>query len=247
VAAALGAASTARADDGNRTTPHRVLPALVSLRGERAAERYARARLGGVAFAVLGPDGRIRGVRVSEHFPSASVVKAMLLVAELRRVGSRPLSGSDRALLRPMIEVSDNEAAESIYGIVGAFGLYSVARLAGMRSFSVAFLFDAQLTAADQARFFLRIDKLVPRAHRTYARTLLSSIVPEQAWGIAPVARARHFRVFFKGGWRTGITHQAALLERDGQRASLAVLTRSPGMGYGEVTISGIASRVLAR
>ena len=73
-----------------------------------------------MAFAVLGADGRIRGVRSREHFPSASVVKAMLLVAELRRVGSRPLTGSERALLRPMIEVSDNQAAESIYGIVGA-------------------------------------------------------------------------------------------------------------------------------
>jgi hypothetical protein len=116
-----------------------------------------------------------------------------------------------------------------------------------MRDFSVPFLFDAQLTAADQAHFFLRIDKLVPRAHRAYARALLSSIVPEQSWGIAPVGRRRHYRVFFKGGWRTGITHQVALLERNGRRVALAVLTRSPGMGYGEATISGIATRVLAR
>jgi hypothetical protein len=100
---------------------------------------------------------------------------------------------------------------------------------------------------ADQAHFFLRIDRLVPRAHRAYARALLSSIVPAQSWGIAPVGRRRHYRVFFKGGWRAGITHQVALLERNGRRVALAVLTRSPAMGYGEATISGIAARVLAR
>jgi hypothetical protein len=53
--------------------------------------------------------------------------------------------------------------------------------------------------------------------------------------------------VCFKGGWRTGIIHQVALLERDGRRVALAVLTRSPGMAYGEATIAGIAARVLAR
>jgi Beta-lactamase enzyme family len=215
--------------------------------GVRAARRYALARDGHVAFAELGADGRIRGVRTTEHYPSASVVKAMLLVAALRRAGTRPLTTAERALLDPMIRVSDNEAAETVFGSVGHGGLLAVARVAGMRGFSVGALFDAQLTAADQVRFFVRIDRLVPRVHRAYARALLSGIVPGQSWGIAPVARARRFRVFFKGGWRTRITHQAALLERDGQRMALAVLTRSPSMGYGEASIAGVASRVLAR
>ena len=53
-------------------------------------------------------------------------------------------------------------------------------------------------------------------------------------------------KVFFKGGWRNGITHQVALLERGGRRLALAVLTSgSPSMAYAEETIERIASRVL--
>jgi hypothetical protein len=41
--------------------------------------------------------------------------------------------------------------------------------------------------------------------------------------------------------------HQAALLERDGRRISLAILTSGePSMSYGEATLAGIAARVLA-
>jgi hypothetical protein len=217
--------------------------------GVRAAQRWARSRQGGVAFAVMSADGRIRGLRMRAHYPSASVVKAMLLVAVLRQAGRHPLSALQRRLLGPMITVSDNLAAEAVFGAVGPAGLQAVARAARMRSFSVlgGALFEAQVTAADQVRFFYRIDKLVPRRHRAYARSLLSSIAPEQAWGIAPVARARRFRVFFKGGWRTGIAHQVALLERAGRRMALAVLTRSPTVPYGEATIAGVAARVLSR
>jgi hypothetical protein len=245
-AAALGAAPAASADDGNRHTPVRVASRLVARGGVARARAWALGRAGVPAFAVLDQDGRLRGLRLRVRYPSASVVKAMLLVAELRHLGTRRVPRAERALLEPMIRVSDNKAGEAVYDQVGRTGLEAVARRAGMRDFSVPFLFDAQLTAADVVRFFLRIDRLVPRAHRAYARALLSSIVPAQSWGIAPVGRRRRYRVFFKGGWRTGITHQVALLERDGRRVALAVLTRSPRLAYGEATIAGIATRVLA-
>ena len=150
-----------------------------------------------------------------------------------------------------MIIRSDNAAASAIYAEIGAPGLRRVARAAGMRKFTPASPWGlSQITAADQVRFFLRIDKLVPRAHRRYARKLLSSITKGQRWGIAPVARRKKLKAFFKGGWVPGITHQVALLERrrGGQRIALAVLTRdSPSMAYGEETIEGIAARVLRR
>lgn len=212
--------------------------ALATMQGVAAARAYAQTRAGLVAFAVLDGRGHLRGLRMSTQFSSASVVKAMLLVAELRRAGSRPLTAAQRRALEPMIRASDNDAAHLVYGWVGAPGLRRVAGVARMHRFAVGrFLFDARVTAADQARFFLHIDRLVPAAHRRYARRLLSSIVSWQRWGIATVARRRGMTILFKGGWRTGLSHQVALLERGRRRVALAILTSGqPSAAYAQET-----------
>ena len=225
---------------------------LTSAAQIKVAQRFARSREGVVAFAVLDARGtRVRGLRRTTRFRSASVVKAMMLVSVLRRASKRSLSATERRRLRPMITRSDNAAASAVYAEIGPHGLRRVARVAGMRKFTPAGPWGvSQITAADQVRFFLRIDQLVPRAHRRYARKLLSSITKEQRWGIAPVARRKNLKAFFKGGWVTSITHQVALLERrrDGQRIAIAVLTKnSPSMAYGEQTIEGIAARLVRR
>jgi beta-lactamase class A len=222
-------------------------PRLLVRGGIEEAQRWARRRSGTVSFAVAG-SGRIRGVAIHRRYPSASVVKAMLALAVMRAASDRDLTASERALVRPMIVVSDNDAASTIYARVGAGALYAIARDAGMTNFDVGFNWaDAQLTAHDQAKLFLRIDRLTPTRHRGYLRGLLASIASWQRWGIAPVAEERGFRIMFKGGWRTAIFHQVALLERDGKRVALAVLTRSADHGYGRETQSGIAARVLSR
>jgi hypothetical protein len=216
----------------------------------KAAQRFARSRQGVVAFAVLDEHSkRVRGLRRTTRFRSASVVKAMMLVSVLRRAGGRRLTETERGRLRPMITRSDNATASAIYDEIGPGGLRRVARAAGMRKFTPNSTWGvSQITAADQVRFFLRIDKLVPRRHRRYARELLSSITKGQRWGIAPVARRKRLKAFFKGGWVPGITHQVALLERrrGGQRIAVAVLTRnSPSMAYGEETIERVTARLL--
>jgi hypothetical protein len=220
---------------------------LVALGGVQEARDYARGRAGTVGFAVVEPGGKLRGLHVDRWFYSASVVKAMLALEVVREARHRRLTGTERALLHPMITVSDNAAASTVYRRVGGPGLYRVARAAHMTHFAdVGNWADAHITPADQARLFLRIDKLAPKRHRRYLRGLLTSIVPSQRWGIAPVAAARDFRIMFKGGWRTNISHQVALLERDGERMALAVLTSGASDGYGRLTETGVAERILA-
>jgi Beta-lactamase enzyme family len=219
-----------------------------------SAAGYARARAGRVAFAVMDEDGRLRGYRERDTYFSASTVKAMLMVAYLNRgsVRSRALGSGDRALLRPMITRSDNAAASRIRDIVGNDALARLARRAGMRRFATARPWgNTRITAADQARFFVRIDRFVPRRHRAYSRRLLRSIVPSQRWGM-PAVGPRGFDIFFKGGWRTTgagiLVHQIALFQRGPRRISVAVLTDgNPSYAYGHETIRGTAARLLRR
>jgi hypothetical protein len=216
-----------------------------------AAARYAAQRQGSISFALrsehrLWSDDARRGV------PSASVLKAMLLVAYLRRaeVRERPLARADRALLEPMVRWSDNATATTVRGIVGDAGLWAVARAAGMRRFVPAAPIWglSRVDAADQSRFLLHVDRTVPARHRDYALELLRTIVPSQRWGIARV-RPPGWALYFKGGWGSGtgaVDHQVALLRRGGRRLALAIMTTaSPSHAYAKQTLRGVAARLL--
>jgi hypothetical protein len=148
-----------------------------------------------------------------------------------------------------MVTRSDNDTASAIYGQIGDGGLNAVARVAGMRKFRPSSVWgNSQITAADQVRFFIKIDELVPGAHRRYARKLLSSIIGPQRWGVPRVAHSKGLKTFFKGGWRSCCVHQVALVERGRSRIALAVLTQgAPSMEYSHETIARIAKRVLRR
>jgi beta-lactamase class A len=216
-----------------------------------AARAYAESRAGTVSFAVRTAR-RGWSWNGATTYRSASVVKAMLLVAYLRRpdVRDRPLRAGERALLDPMVRRSDNRAADAVHARVGLEALSALGRRAGMRHFVPHQVWGGStITAADQARLFLRIDRHVPRRHREYAMSLLRGVVPEQRWGIAAVVPSG-WRIAFKGGWGRGVTrqvdHQAALLTNDGLRVSVAVLTGdNPADGYGTDTIRGVAARLL--
>lgn len=215
----------------------------------RHARAYAAHRPGRVSFAVIDTRGRMQSSGGARHYRSASQTKAMLLVAYLRRLGRRPVPGPMRAVLARMIRVSDNRAANQVHGIVGDAGLASVGRASHMRSLRLNGTWsEVEITAADQARFFLRFDRLCPRRHRAHARGLLSSIVPNQSWGIPRVARPQGFKAFFKGGWRTGIVNQGAMLETgDRRRMAIVVLTDGASFTDGTRTIEGVTRRLLRR
>lgn len=104
-----------------------------------SARSYLHDRDGYTAFAVIDSDGRMRGSHLHRTFVSASVVKAMLLVAYLREAAGahRRLDEEDRELLQPMIHYSDNEAASAVWERVGNPRLRALARRAGMTDFSI--------------------------------------------------------------------------------------------------------------
>jgi hypothetical protein len=216
----------------------------------RAAAHYAATRAGGISFSVR-TSHRQWGMDTGRTVPSASVLKAMLLVAYLRRpeVRSRKLRRADMALLTPMVRWSDNTAATRVRNIVGDGGLMALAGRSGMRRFRPAAVWGlSRVDAADQTRFFLHIDSYVPRRHRRAAMGLLRTIVPSQRWGVGRV-RPRGWALYFKGGWGSGtgaVDHQVALLRRGRRRVAVAVMTTSsPSHAYGCETLRGVFARLL--
>jgi hypothetical protein len=230
-------------------------PAAAASWNERvdAAARYAERRAGVESFAVVDERGRLHAYRGRAKAPTASLLKAMALVAYLNHgtVRKRDLREADRRLLRPMIRRSDNATASAVLRFVGARRLYRLAERADMKDFAFAWPIwgNSTTSARDQARFFSAIDRLVVPRHRPFALRVLAHIVPSQRWGI-PRARPPGWSIHFKGGWGSGtglVTHQSALLLDGPRRIALSVLTRwNPSHRYGTRTIRGIAARLLA-
>jgi hypothetical protein len=216
-----------------------------------AATQFLDGRAGRTSFAVVDNQGQLSGVRLHEHFQTASVVKVMMLVAYLQMLNAhhRGLSSADTALLYPMIHISDNDAASAVLEIVGNAAIARVARESGMTDFAraVGWWAFTQTSAADQARFFFILQRLIPPQFYGYARGLLSGIEPSQSWGIPPVARPR-WKVFFKTGAlpSEGLFNEAGRLERGAVTFTIAVFTTGdPSMSYGEATIQGVAGALL--
>ena len=215
---------------GRRCTMSRhALPArFPPLSRVRAVQGWLRTRSGSNSWALVDSWGRMHSFAPGRVYVSASLVKAMLLVAYLRGIRNRAPDAGERASLGPMITASSNDAADTIYYRVGDAALNRVARLVGMRSFSWPATRERPLQRAGPGALLQRIDRLVPRASRaTPALPLVDRELP--ALGLLALLARGRFKTFFKGGWRgTGagqLVHEAALFERGGTRISMAVLT----------------------
>ena len=251
VARALDASG--RTEASAQTAKLRVLaqlpPLVPTARARRGAFAWAARRAGDVAVAVVDSRGHLYGYQAKRPFIAASTVKAMLLVAYLRHHAS--VSAGMRATLTSMIEMSDNDSADTVYASVGRRGLKRLAQLAGMSSFraSGAWIL-CRVDAADMARFFRDMERYIPRGHRRFANGLLSHIASYQSWGIPAAARPLGYRVYFKAGWLGAWTlaDQAARVEDSRVRLGIAVFTSGNAAGsYGKETVAGVAARLLRR
>ena len=223
------------------------------------AQRIAAARTGIVSFAVIGPGGKTVKFEPDRPFQSASISKAMLLVAELRRLRREdaPLDEATRTLLEQMITLSDNDAADAIFERVGDPGLNEVAEISGMTGFegNVAHWSNVKVTAAGMATFMSELDQLLDLPHGEAGSQMLASVTPTQRWGI-PQAAPKGATVRLKGGWRPSdagqLVLQAARVDIGDESYSLAVLTDgNPSMvvrrGDNPPDRGGAAARLVTR
>jgi beta-lactamase class A len=74
------------------------LPVVPADRAVAPARAYAARRRGRVSFAVVDSHGRLRGRTSARTYASASVIKAMLLVAYLERRDGKPVPWRERRL-----------------------------------------------------------------------------------------------------------------------------------------------------
>jgi len=221
--------------------------------GRDAAVEYAKSRKGIIGFAVRTEHG-FWAWHQTRQMPSASVIKAMILVAYLSRgdVRNRDLqtdTNSYDAALRPMITRSDDNATNKVFKKVGFDGLRRLADRVGMKRFETTDHWGrSKIDAGDQSLFFLHIDGFMPERHRAYGMKLLNSIVPEQRWGIWQV-KPPGWKLYSKGGWGAGtgwVDHQVSLLTRGTMRVAVAILTHWDGShAYGKENLRGIAKRLL--
>ena len=230
-----------------------VAAAFPSAGSFRTARLWLATRAGYLALAVIHSSGRLCAWHADRMFISGSVTKAMLLVQYLRTHPS--IGPSMRRVLATMVEVSDNDCADIVYAAVGGdAALKRVASLARMRNFVAdrGYWGYSYINAADQARFFMYMDRLIPKPHRTFAHEILSHVVSCQSYGIPAVARP-YWSVYYKGGWRSGLhggrlIHQVARLQHGTTVFAVAILTDgSPTEAYAIATIEGVSRRLLGK
>ena len=195
----------------------------------------------------------MRGRGETTQFQSASVVKSMLLAAELRRLDDEglPLDSATESLLTSMITISDNDAATAIYGRVGDEGLNAVAQRTGMKDFEVAISWGyAKITAGDMARLFAQLDRIASRPLREvrqgparlgHARAELGD--PGRREGLERPLQGRLDRHRLRAARQPGGRAAARRAE-----LAIAILTDGqPSMAYGIETVEGITARLLGR
>jgi beta-lactamase class A len=211
-----------------------------------------------ISIVAVGVDDPVLGIECrlgsSRHFDSASVVKATILGALLRKAQEqrRHLTRTENALAVAMITRSDNNAASALWDDVGRHYLQHFLDLARMTD---TFLGPdgvwglTQITASDELlllRLLLDKNPVLDTASRDYALSLMAHVIPSQRWGV-PAGAPTSLTVHIKNGWLPLTPygwriHSIGCFTGHGGGYSIVVLTQdNPTMAYGIATIEAIA------
>jgi beta-lactamase class A len=197
-------------------------------------------------------------LNANAHFDSASVVKATILGALLRKTEQqrRHLTRTEASLAAAMITRSDNNAASALWADVGRTWLQHFLNLAQMTHTALGpggYWGLTQITAHDEV-FLLQLlinpNGVLDSASRGYELGLMAKVIRSQRWGV-PAGAPAGLTVHVKNGWLPRSTHGWRIHSIGcftGRNAySVVVLTQdNPTMTYGITTVQAIA-RVINR
>jgi hypothetical protein len=232
-------------------------PALAA-RLAAGIDAAARHRVSAVAVAVSDPaTGLHCWLNASAHFDSASVVKATILGALLRRAQDRhvALTRTERALAYAMITRSDNDAASALWDDVGRSYLQHFLNLAKMTSTylgSGPYWGLTRITAYDETlllHLLLTENKVLDTSSRDYELSLMARVIPSQRWGV-PAGAPTRLTAHVKNGWLPLAPYGWRInsiggFTGHGGGYSIVVLTQdNPSMAYGIATVEAIARAV---
>ncbi len=232
---------------------YRRLSARLSADIQRALRGRADNHAATVYDAVTGVSCHTNGDR---HFDSASIVKAIILAALLRRhqESGTPLSSFEEREATLMITQSDNDAATDLWDEVGMSGLRHFLDLAKMNETRLGeggYWGLTQVTAHDEIlllELLTRPTSVLTGASRRYQLGLMALVIPGQRWG-TPAGAPAAVSVHVKNGWLPddGGWHINSIGAFTGQDRNymMAVLTDdNQSEQYGIETVQAVARAV---
>ncbi|GAA2278699.1 MULTISPECIES: serine hydrolase [Kitasatospora] len=212
-----------------------------------------------VAFAISdAKTGVSCADHATVHFDSASVIKATIMGAVLRRAedeNHRYLTDWEDQNLQQMITASDNTAATNLWKSLGMPRLQAFLQLAGMKDTQLGadgFWGLTQITAADELKMldvFTDNPNVLTPAGKAYALGLMSQVEADQRWG-TPFGAPATVSVHLKNGWLPRATHgwrvhSLGIFTSADKDYRMAVLSQDNATEeYGIDTIQALASVV---
>jgi Beta-lactamase enzyme family len=228
----------------------------------RDIESALNGRAGTYAIRMQDPHLGIGcGLNTGLRFDSASVVKAAILGALLRKAEAqhRSLTAHEKSLASLMITQSDNTAATTLWNDVGRYRLQRFLDLAGMSQTVLGpsgYWGMTQITARDESLLlWLLLDpnSILTTANRHYELDLMAHVIASQRFGV-PAGAPAGFTVHVKNGWAPlpeaadpwYVNSIGCFTKGDGTKDySIVVLTHQPAahpaMSYGVATIDDVA------
>ena len=228
-----------------------------------AVTGYLAQRADDVTMAVYDADtGAMWDLHPDQVQVTASIVKVDVMAAALAAdQSSGGISPQQAALMAPMIEVSDNNAATAMWSIIGgAAGLGAFDRVLGLESTTP---YPGPITATNlgwaytttSADDMVRVmstfafpNAILSDPYRAYGLSLMHSVEASQIWGVPAGAPAGSVAV--KTGFITPASGDAQVnsigyVSGAGRNYVFAILTDgNPSEVYGESTINTLSSLV---